>query len=301
MPQFGLGTWLSKPGEVGEAVKMALEVGYRHIDCAALYQNQEEIGRVFKEVFDSGKVKRESVFVTSKVWCTAHSYAKAAASIDKTLKELQLSYLDLVLIHFPMGFQEDDNKLLPEDSSGNVLFSDVDYLETWRALEDAVKAGKVRSIGLSNFNIEQIDRVIKNSKIKPAVLQIESHPYFTQNALLTYCEKQGIVVTAYSPLANNAHIMRKEGESNLLEDKVVVDIANKHKKTPAQVVIRWAIQRKTVVIPKSIRRVRLEENFNVWDFQLSAEEMAAIGRLDKNWRLLGLERAEKHPYYPFKA
>jgi len=298
IPQLGLGTWLSKPGEVGEAVKIALEVGYRHIDCAQAYGNQEEIGQVFKSVFNSGKVKREDVFITSKIWNTFHSYEKATEAIDLMLKELQIPYLDLCLIHWPMGYTEDSG-MFPKDADGKIIYKDTDYLDTWKAMENAVKTGKIRSIGLSNFNLKQIERVVKNSNIKPAVLQVEVHPYFAQNALVEWCKKNGIVVTAFSPLANNAHMFRKEGQPNLLEEKVVLDIAGKHKKTPAQVVIRWAIQRDTVVIPKSTRQVRLEENSNVWDFQLTAEDMKAINGLDRNWRILTLDRDLSHPHYPF--
>jgi len=298
MPQIGLGTWLSNPGEVGEAVKMALEVGYRHIDCAQSYGNQAEIGEVFNSVFNSGKIKREEVFITSKIWNTFHSYEKATEAIDLMLKELQIPYLDLCLIHWPQGYIEDKG-LFPKDESGKIINKDTDYLDTWKAMENAVKTGKVRSIGLSNFNVKQIDRVIKNCTVKPAVLQIEAHPYFSQNSLLEWCKKNGVVVTAYSPLANNAHMFRKEGQPNLLEEKIVLEIAQKHKKTPAQVLIRWAIQRGTVVIPKSTRRVRLEENFKVWDFQLTADDMAAIDGLNQNWRILTLDRDLSHPHYPF--
>jgi len=179
-PQLGLGTWLSKPGEVGEAVKIALEVGYRHIDCAQAYGNQEEIGQVFGSIFKSGKIKREDVFITSKIWNTFHSYEKATEAIDLMLKELQIPYLDLCLIHWPMGYFEEGG-MFPKDADGKIIYKDTDYLDTWKAMENAVKNGKIRSIGMSNFNVEQIDRVIKNSSIKPAVLQIEAHPYFVQN------------------------------------------------------------------------------------------------------------------------
>jgi len=272
IPQIGLGTWLSKPGEVGEAVKMALEIGYRHIDCAMAYGNQEEIGQVFNTVFGSGKVKREDVFITSKIWNTFHSYKKATEAIDIMLKELQIPYLDLCLIHWPMGYFE-ENGLFPKDKNEKIIYADTDYLDTWKAMEDGVKAGKIRSIGISNFNIKQIQRLIDNGTIKPAVLQIELNPYFSQNALLEWCKKQGVIVTAYSPLANNSNIFRKEGQSNLLEDKVILDLAEKYKKTPAQIIIRWAIERKTAVIPKSIKRHRLEENFHVFDFKLSSDDI----------------------------
>jgi len=299
MPQIGLGTWLSKPGEVGEAVKMALEIGYRHIDCAMSYGNQDEIGQIFKSVFGSGKVKREDVFITSKIWNTFHSYKKASEAIDIMLKELQIPYLDLCLIHWPQGYFE-ENGLFPKDKNEKIIFADTDYLETWRAMEDGVKAGKIRSLGISNFNIKQIQRIIDNRTIKPAVLQIETNPYFSQNTLLEWCTKQGITVTAYSPLANNANVFRKEGQANLLEDKVILDLSEKYKKTPAQIILRWAIERKTVVIPKSIKRHRLEENFNIFDFKLSSDDIEKINSLDRNWRILTLDRDLAHPHYPFR-
>jgi len=298
IPQLGLGTWLSKPGEVGDAVRMALEVGYRHIDCAMAYGNQEEIGHVFRRVFESGKVKREEVFVTSKIWNTFHSYPKATEAVDIMLKELQLSYLDLVLIHWPHGFHEGEG-YFPKDDNGKIMYAATDYVETWRALEDAVKAGKVRSIGLSNFNVRQIERIMQHGGVRPAVLQVEAHPYFQQRPLVDWCTKNGIVVTVYSPLANNAHVTRKEGQPNLLEDKTMLDLAKKHHKTPAQIALRWAVQRGTVAIPKSIKRNRLEENFHVWDFQLSDDEMKSMDRLERHLRISTLERDISHPHYPF--
>jgi len=298
IPQLGLGTWLSKPGEVGEAVKMALEIGYRHIDCAMSYGNQEEIGNVFSSAFGGGKIKREDVFVTSKIWNTFHTYEKATAAIDIMLKELQIPYLDLCLIHWPQGYLE-DNGLFPKDANGKIINANTDYLDTWKAMENAVEAGKVRSIGVSNFNVKQIQRIFEHGTIKPAVLQIEAHPYFSQSNLLQFCKKHGVIVTAFSPLANNAHMFRKEGQPNLLEEKIVLDIAGKHKKAPAQVVLRWAVQRGTVAIPKSTRLVRLEENFQVYDFQLSAADVSSIDGLDRNWRILTLDRDLDHPHYPF--
>jgi len=298
IPQLGLGTWLSQPGEVGESVKMALEVGYRHIDCATVYQNQEEIGKVFSDAFRSGKVKREDVFITSKIWNTHHSYEKASEAIGDMLKDLQVSYLDLCLIHWPMGYQE-GNGMFPVDKNGKNIYSDVDYLDTWKALENAVKTGKIRNIGVSNFNIKQLERILDSCTIKPQVVQVEAHPYFSQNTLLDWCKKHKIVLTAFCPLANNAHVFRKEGDPNLLEDNVVLNIAKRHNKTSAQVVLRWAVQRGTSAIPKSIRRTRLEENYNVFDFELTTDEMNAINNLDRNWRIAALDYDITHPHYPF--
>jgi aldehyde reductase len=301
IPVLGLGTWLSKPGEVGKAIVEAFDIGYRHFDCARIYGNEAEIGTTLSELFSKGKAKREDLFITSKVWNTYHSYQKAGECIDLTLKDLQLSYLDMCLIHWPMSYQEGGD-MFPKDADGNLIFVENDYLNTWKAMEDALTAGKIKSIGLSNFNKEQIERVIKGGRIKPSNLQVEVHPYFPQKDLIRFCQENGIVVTAYSPLANNAnYFARKEDSPNLLNEPVLVEIGQKHSKTPAQVAIRWALQRKTVVIPKSVSKNRLQENFNVFDFNLSEQEMKSIDGLDRNWRMALLERDVTHPYYPFHS
>jgi aldehyde reductase len=301
IPVLGLGTWLSKPGEVGRAVIEAFDIGYRHFDCARIYQNEAEIGQSLSEILSKGKAKREELFITSKVWNTFHSYQKAGECIDASLKDLQLSYLDMCLIHWPMGFFEGGD-LFPKDKNEKLMYSDVDFLDTWKALEDAVTAGKVKSIGLSNFNKDQIERVLKACRIKPSNLQIECHPYFPQRDLIKFCHDNGIAVTAYSPLANNANTFsRKEDSPNLLSEPVLAEIGQKHSKTPAQVIIRWALQRNTIVIPKSVSKNRLQENFDVFNFNLSEQEMTKVDNLNRNWRMVALERDLTHPYYPFHA
>jgi aldehyde reductase len=300
MPIIGLGTWMSKPGEVGKAVIDAYNIGYRHFDCALVYGNEAEIGTTLSKLFSNGKAKREDLFITSKVWSTYHSYQKAGECIDITLRDLQVPYLDMYLIHWPMSFPEGGD-LVPKDKAGNVISSDVDFLETWRAMEDAVTVGKIRSIGLSNFNISQIERIINSGQIKPSNLQIEIHPYLPQNDLIRYCQKNDIVVTAYSPLANNSNYYgRKHDSPNLLHEPDIVEIAQKHTKTPAQVAIRWALQRNTIVIPKSVTKNRIHENIDVFDFSLSEQEMQKIDNLDRNWRTCDLAD-ESHPFYPFQS
>jgi len=296
IPQLGLGTGGIKPNETEAIIKTALEIGYRHFDCATLYGNQDEIGNAFQAVFSSGKVKREDVFITSKIWNTHHSYEKARKATDDILKSLKLDYLDLLLIHWPIGYLEGDDPFPKKD--GKVLFSGVDYLETWRALEDAVKTKKVRSIGVSNFNTNQIERVLQNCTIQPQVNQVEMHVYLQQNALVEFCKKHNIVVTAYTPLANNTHFL-KPGDSKLFQEKVLLDIAATHNKTAAQVALRWAIQRGTVVIPKSSSAVRLKENLNVFDFELTPDEMIVINGLDRNWRIINFPDDAADKNYPF--
>jgi len=298
IPIIGLGTWLSKEGEVGRAVIDAFEIGYRHFDCALVYGNEPEIGKSFGELFSQGKVKREDLFVTSKIWSTYHSYQKAGECIDISLRDLQLPYLDMCLIHWPMGYLEGGDKF-PKDANGKFIYSDIDFTETWRAMEDAVTAGKIKSIGLSNFNKDQTERLIKEGRVKPSNLQVEIHPYFPQTKLINWCQKNDIVVTAYSPLANNANMFRQDGQPNLLTEPDMIAIAKKHSKSPAQVAIRWALQRNTVTIPKSVSKNRMQENFDVFNFSLTQDEMKTIDTLDRSWRMITLDRDISHPHYPF--
>jgi aldehyde reductase len=298
MPLFGLGTWLSKPGEVGNAVKIALTNGYKLLDCAQAYENQAEIGAVLKELFDGGKVKREDVFITSKVWNTFHSYNLALKSVESTLADLKIDYLDLCLIHWPTGYQE-GGELFPKKSD-KMIYSDVDYLDTWKAMEHMVKQGKVRSIGLSNFNEAQIQRVIENGEVKPAVLQVELHPYFQQKQLVSFCTKNSIAVTAYSPLANPAMPFHKAGDPNILHDPVVSKIAKNHSKNNAQVVLKFLVQKGIAVIPKSVNEKRIVDNAKIWDFTLTDQEVGQMEGLDRNLRFLDLKgRDGDHPHFPW--
>lgn len=300
MPIIGLGTWQSKPGEVATAVEAALKNGYRHIDCAWAYGNQKEIGEVFTRLF-SGEIKREDVFITSKVWNTYHSFEKAKENIDMILSELQLSYIDLLLIHWPMGYKE-GGEPFPKDSEGKrMLYSDVDYLDTWKALEEAQKDGKVRSIGISNFNHKQISRLLEKGHVKPAVLQVEIHPYLQQKKLRWFCKEKGITVVAYSSLGNPGSAMfRQEGDPNILEEKAVKEIAQRHGKTTAQVALRWAVQNNILVIPKSTKEERIRQNADLFNFELSQDEMSLIEGLDRNWRIVDLTASSgDHPHFPF--
>ncbi|CAG9537489.1 unnamed protein product [Cercopithifilaria johnstoni] len=299
IPTVGLGTWLSQPGKVGNALKIALNNGYRHVDCAHVYQNQIELGETFAEIFKEGNVKRTDIFVTSKIWNTFHSHEMAKKNVDIILKELRLDYLDLCLIHWPQGYDESDGLFPKRSDDEKFKYSDIDYLDTWRAMEECVRLKKIRSIGLSNFNHKQILRVINNCTIKPAVLQVELHPYFQQHKLHNFCQEHGIVLTAYSPLANPTMPFRKATDASLLDDPIILKLAEVHHKSAAQVILRWALQRGLVVIPKSVTEKRIIENINIFDFELKSEEMALINGLDKNWRILDLSRDADHPFFPF--
>jgi len=232
--------------------------------------NEQEIGKVFATM----QIPRSSLFVTSKLWNTHHRPKDVEEAAEKTLSDLKLSYLDLYLIHWPVSFKKDAGTggSVPRDPVTQRIITDdgVTFRDTWQALEKLVDQGKVRSLGLSNFTIKTVQDILDIARIKPAVLQVELHPYLQQNKLLEFCKQNEIVVTAYSPLGSGR-------DPKLIEDPIIVEVAKKHNKTPAQVLISWAIQRGTVVIPRTVTPSRIEENF--LDFLLEDEDMAKINGL----------------------
>ncbi|CAH2101541.1 unnamed protein product [Euphydryas editha] len=296
-PVIGLGTWNSQPGEVTQAVKDAIDAGYRHLDCAHIYGNEKEVGLALKEKFAEGVIKRKDIFITSKLWCTHHRPDLVEGALRTTLSDLGLDYIDLYLIHWPQAFKE-GGELLPYDSQGKLIPSPVDYVDTWKAMEKVVDLGLTKSIGLSNFNKKQIDRVMEIARIKPASLQIEVHPYLNHEKLIDYARSLGITVTAYSPLGSPDRPGPKPGYSHLLEDPLLKTIGEKYNKSPAQILIRYAIDRGLIVIPKSVTKSRIIQNFNVFDFQLTAEDIKTIGSLECNGRLCSLGDINQ-PFYPF--
>ncbi|XP_070764351.1 aldo-keto reductase family 1 member A1-B [Enoplosus armatus] len=308
MPLLGLGTWKSEPGKVKQAVVWALEAGYHHIDCAAIYGNEVEIGEALQETLGPGKaLRREDVFITSKLWNNQHHAEDVKPALLKTLKDLKLEYLDLYLIHWPYAFQRGDVPF-PKKEDGTLLYDDIDYKVTWAAMEKLVGEGLVRSIGLSNFNSRQIDDILSVASIKPTVLQVESHPYLAQVELLAHCRDRGLVMTAYSPLGSADRFWKDPNEPVLLQDPVIATLAEKYKKSPAQIILRWHTQRGVVTIPKSVTESRIKENIQVFDFTLDAEEMKLISELNKGWRYIvpmikvegeHVPRDAGHPHYPF--
>ncbi|OEK06510.1 aldo/keto reductase [Roseivirga misakiensis] len=283
---IGLGTWKSEPGEVGQAVREAIKVGYRHIDCAWIYQNEKEIGDAFQAAFGDGDISREDLFVTSKLWNSFHAAEDVEKAVRESLDALQLDYLDLYLIHWPIAHQP--GVVFSEDASGFAPIEDYPIADTWKAMEALVEKGLVKHIGVSNFNVVKLQKLMETAVIVPEMNQVESHPLLAQNELLDFCTNNGILYTAYSPLGSRdrAPGMKGDAEPDLFEIDTLKEIADNHNVHPAQILIKWAEGRGTAVIPKSVNPTRLKQNLASADINLSAEEMASINNLDKGYRFL---------------
>lgn len=251
MPWFGLGVFKVQEGsEVIDSVKAAINDGYKSIDTAAIYGNEEGVGQAIKE---SG-APREELFITTKVWNSEQGYDSTLAAFDESLSKLGLEYVDLYLIHWPVKGK---------------------YKDTWRALEKLYKDGRVRAIGVSNFHVHHLEDLLETAEIVPMVNQVEYHPHLAQLELREFCKQKGIQLEAWSPL--------KQGQ--LLDEPVITEIAEKHKKSPAQIILRWDLQNEVITIPKSIKEHRIIENADIFDFELSSEDMEKIDALNKNERV----------------
>ncbi|OIK13149.1 glyoxal reductase [Bacillus sp. MUM 116] len=252
MPQLGFGVWQVEDSQATAAVAKALEVGYTSIDTAMIYKNEEGVGKAIK----ASSVPRENLFITTKVWNSDQGYENTLRAFDESLVRLGLDYVDLYLIHWPT----------PQFDQ---------YVDTYKALEKLYHDGRVKAIGVCNFEIEHLERLLKECEVKPVLNQVECHPFHAQTELKDFCAKHDIFVEAWSPLEQGGEV---------LKDEVIQKIAEAHRKTPAQVVLRWHLQNNTIVIPKSVTPARIEENFNVFDFELTADEMQQIHQLNRNRR-----------------
>jgi diketogulonate reductase-like aldo/keto reductase len=256
MPALGFGTLIPDPVATRNATKAALEAGFRAIDTAERYRTEREVGEAMQEVFKGGKIKREDVFVITKLWNTNHRPERVKPACEASLKKLQLDFVDLYLIHTPFAFQPGDEQD-PRDANGNVIYDQgVTLLDTWRAMEGLVSEGKCKAIGLSDVSLAQVQDIVKAARIVPAVVHVESHPYLPQWDLLNYCKEKGIVLQAFAALGHSS-------EPNLLKDPIITAIARRVNKTPAQVLLAWAIQRGTAPLTTSKTPSRIQENFDV--------------------------------------
>nr|CAD7434288.1 unnamed protein product [Timema monikensis] len=265
----------SEPGVVKKAVEDAIDAGYRHIDGAHVYGNEKEVGAGIRNKIAEGIVKREDLFITSK----------------NTLADLGLDYLDLYLIHWPFAFSDNDGLFPTKDGKADVI--DVDVTETWKGMEECVKLGLAKSIGISNFNSEQIKKVVTSATIKPVTNQVECHPYLNQKQLRELCKQHNIIITAYSPLGNPGSKFNAPGTPNILQDSKLKELAKKHGKSVAQIILRYLIDIGTVPIPKSVTKTRIEENINVFDFKLSPEELAYVDSIDRKLRTCAFDTIKR--------
>lgn len=286
IPALGLGTWKSNNGEAAQAVSKAIEIGYRHIDCASIYQNQKEIGTALTAAIGSGQVKREELWITSKLWNNAHAKKHVQPALERTLKDLQLDYLDLYLIHWPVNFKPDI--VFPKRPEEFLAPDAIPIIETWQAMEKMVKKGLCRFIGVCNFNLTRLIDLKRQAKIQPVMNQIELHPYLQQVKMLEYCKEHDVLLTAYSPLgsADRPTALKKDNEPSLLDHPIVLRIAASRSITPGQVLLVWGLSRGTVVIPKSVNPERLTENFLAADLELEASDLQAIDELEQGYRFV---------------
>ena len=294
MPVVGLGLWKVGRAETAGLVQGAIRAGYRHLDCACDYGNEAEVGHGMRAALAAAACRRDELWITSKLWNTYHARAHVRPAVERTLRDLRVDYLDLYLVHFPIAqaFVPFEVRYPPEwlfDPAApdpRVRFAKVPLSETWAAMEALVTAGLVRNIGVCNYNCALLRDLLSYAALAPAVLQVELHPYLTQDKLVRFCHEAGIAVTGFSPLGALSYLslgMAKPEES-VLEQAAVRAAARRHGKTPAQVVLRWGVQRGTAVVPKTGRPERLAENLALFDFELSADEMASFSALNCNRR-----------------
>ena len=288
MPLIGLGTWKSKPGQIKDATLHAIRAGYRHVDCAEYYANEHEIGQALQIVFAEGVVKREEVFLTSKLWNNHHSRDSVRPAVKKILKDLNVAYLDLLLIHWPV--------------TGNVGPTlEPSTKETWQAMEELVAEGLVHSIGVSNFSAKKVDSILTYAKVPPSVLQVEVHPYWRQDGLLKYCQDKGIHMTAYSPLGSpDSSAMFQRTGPKLMDDPTLTAIAARLKKSPAQCLIRWGLQHGTSILPKSVNQGRIKSNIDVLGWELPQKDYEALCNLSTQERMVSC-RFWLNPKGPYKT
>lgn len=280
MPAIGLGTWKVAPEDVKEAVKEAIKSGYRHIDCAAIYGNEKQVGEALNECFQEGIVERKDLWITSKLWCANHATEDVVPGLKQTLSDLQVEYLDLYLIHWPVAlkpgctFPKSKDDMKPFDSEA-----------TWKGMEKAKEQGLARHIGTSNFSVKKLKDILKICTFKPEVDQVERHPYLQQKDLADFCKKHGIHITNYASLGSQDRPGRPDNEPVLMEDPTIKAIAEKHGVSPAAVLLKWGLEEGSSVIPKSVNPERQKQNLAIdKSVSLDTEDMGKLQSLDRHFR-----------------
>ncbi|MDZ4686871.1 MAG: aldo/keto reductase [Planctomycetaceae bacterium] len=294
LPAVGLGLWKLPPPVVAERIQQAISAGYRHFDCACDYGNEAEVGDGLRSALKTGLCRRDELWITSKLWNTYHARQHVRQAAERSLRDLGLDHLDLYLIHFPIAteFVPFETRyppgwfFEPAASEPRMHPASVPISETWAAMEELVRAGLVHNIGVCNFNIALLRDLLSYAAIPPAVLQVELHPYLAQTKLLRFCREQDIAVTGFSPLgaASYVGIGMAGQQDSVLNEPVVRAAATAHRRTPAQIVLRWGVQRGTALVPMTSRPERLAENLSLFDFALTDDEMTAITALDRHRR-----------------
>ncbi|XP_022830935.1 aldo-keto reductase AKR2E4-like [Spodoptera litura] len=272
---------------LARAVQWALEAGYRHIDTASLYRVEDEVGLGVRNFINKGEATRQDVYITTKLWNDAHDREEVLPALQKSLEELKMEYIDLYLMHYPMGYTKDGS------------ISNTDYLTTWQGMEDVKMMNLTRSIGVSNFNITQMQRLWENSKIKPAVLQIEVNPTITQNELVDWCRQHGVVVMGYSPFGAVLG-RKKDGPPPRADHPLLQGLAHRYNKTVPQILLRYLLDRDIVAIPRSTNKQRIRQNIDILDFSLRPEEVQELSNFNVNYRLRTPVKWYEHPYFPFE-
>jgi len=320
MPLFALGTWKAPAGVTASSVEHALKAGYRSIDAANDYNNEHEVGAAMTKCIEDGVLTREELFVQAKLWNANHKPEHVIADLEQSLTDLQVDYLDSYVIHWPQACPSSglkastrvdgahagpylENPMFPMDDDGYFsIDTDSHYVETWRAMEKLVDEGKVRSIGISNFNKRQLEEVVGIARHPVSVLQNESHPYLQQKDLVDVCNFNNIAFQAFSPLGSgdtNLAVSASPTGTIPLQDEYVKSLADKYSKSTGQILLRWGVQRGTSVVSKSVTPSRIESNIQIFDFELSAEDMQGFDALNCGWRHLHWRETSHHPDYPF--
>ncbi|KAL7289706.1 hypothetical protein TKK_0016428 [Trichogramma kaykai] len=295
VPVLAIGTMSSMSPE---AIKDAIKLGYRHFDISPVHSNEEEIGAVLSELFTNKVIRRENIFITAKLWNTCHRPDQVEPSLKKSLSLLNLKYVNLYLMNWPMGFEESDDPF-PTDDAGQLRFSAVDYVDTWKAMEQLVEKNLVKNIGVANFNSKQLTRIIENCRIKPVVNQIECHPFLPQLKLTEFCKSHGILVSARNPFGAPDRPWSDPMSQGHLQNPQLIKIFQHYQKKPSQVFLHYQVQKGHLVVPEGSIKSKLEDHLRIFDFKITKEDMGLLDKLNRNRRVDAMLSCEDHPYYPF--